>query len=129
MPKLTAAGAALPARLRSVPRHPAAPLEPKTLREIADDAGYTAQNVAALTGLHLSTILRHWHDPRWLEQFEGSSLQRLVVVVPGVDDYLRRYPQRLRQERLADELQTEGIVVAPAGVLHASEVMDIAPAF
>jgi hypothetical protein len=140
MPKLDAAGAVPPARLRSVPPPPpeeaggrrpgtAAPLEPRSLREIADEAGYTAQNVAALTGLHLSTILRHWHDPRWLEQFEGGSLQRLIVVVPGVDDYVRSHPQRLRQQRLADELREEGIVVDPAGVRHASEVMGIAPAF
>ncbi len=129
MANLKAAGAARPALLRAVPPQPAAPRAPKTLREIADEAGYTAQNVAALTGLHLSTILRHWHDPRWLEQFEGGSLQRLIVVVPGVDEYIRHYPQRLRHERLAAELTDEGIAVDPDGVRHASEVMGIAPAF
>lgn len=141
MPRVNAAGAALPARLRSVPLRPhgeaagaggphePAPLQAKALREIADEAGYTAQNVASLTGLHLSTILRHWHDPRWLEQFEGSSLQRLIVVVPGVDDYVRTYPQRVRQQRLAEELQEAGIVVDGSGVGHASGELGIAPAF
>jgi hypothetical protein len=104
-------------------------LPAKALREIADEAGYTAQNVASLTGLHLSTILRHWHDPRWLEQFEGSSLQRLIVVVPGVDDYVRTYPQRVRQHRLAEELAEAGIVVDAPGVDHASNELGIAPAF
>jgi len=127
MPRVNAAGG-LPGRLWAVPAPPTA-VEPKPLREIAEEAGYSAQNVAALTGLHLSTILRHWHDPRWLEQFEGASLQRLIVVVPGVDHYVRTYPQRLRQQRLADELREEGIVVDRAGVAHASEAMGIAPAF
>jgi hypothetical protein len=105
------------------------PIEHKLLREIADDAGYTAQNVATLTGLHLSTILRHWHDPRWLEQFEGSSLQRLLAVVPGVDDYIRTYPHAVRQERLAEELGQFGIVIDPEGVRHATEVAGIASAY
>src|SRR5205814_7074721 len=39
------------------------------------------------------------------------------------------YPQRLRQERLAGDLRQEGVVVDPAGIRHASEVMGIAPAF
>ncbi len=141
MPRVNAAGAALPARLQSVPlrcpdngvgaggRNQPAPVQARTLREIADEAGYTAQNVASLTGLHLSTILRHWHDPRWLEQFEGSSLQRLIVVVPGVDAYVRSYPQRVRQHRLAEQLRAAGIVVDPTGIDYATDELGIAPAF
>jgi hypothetical protein len=102
---------------------------PKLLREIAEEAGYTAQNVSALTGLHLSTILRHWHDPRWFEQVEGSSLQRLLAVVPGVDDYIRTYPHLVRQQRLAEELGQFGIDIDGEGIGHAIEMAGIAPAY
>jgi len=141
MPRANAAGAARPARLQSVPlrrpdegdiagaRRQPPSVQVRALREIADEAGYTAQNVASLTGLHLSTILRHWHDPRWLEQFEGSSLQRLIVVVPGVDEYVRTYPQRVRQQRLAEELREMGIEVDGEGVSYATDQLGIAPAF
>jgi hypothetical protein len=104
-------------------------VEHKLLREIADEAGYTAQNVSALTGLHLSTILRHWHDPRWFEQVEGSSLQRLLAVVPGVDDYIRTYPHLVRQQRLGEELSQFGILIDSDGVRHAMEVAGIASAY
>lgn len=49
------------------------------LQEIAEEAGYSASHVASLSGLHLSTVVRHWQDSQWFDHLDGVSLRKLVA--------------------------------------------------
>jgi hypothetical protein len=98
------------------------------LQEIAEEAGYSASHVASLSGLHLSTVVRHWQDAQWFDHLDGASLRKLVASLPGVDEYLRVYPHLSRQQRLAEELCALGVEVDQEGIRHAVVTAGIAPA-
>ena len=98
------------------------------LQEIADEAGYSASHVASLSGLHLSTVVRHWQDDHWFDHFDGASLKKLIAALPGVDEYLRVYPHLARQQHLTEQLGPLGVDVDREGVRHAVVTAGIAPA-
>ena len=73
------------------------------LQEIAEEAGYSASHVASLSGLHLSTVVRHWQDAHWFDHLDGGSLKKLIAALPGVEEYIRVYPHLCRQHQLAEQ--------------------------
>src|SRR5262245_3021492 len=98
------------------------------LQEIAEEAGYSASHVASLSGLHLSTVVRHWQDSQWFDHLDGVSLRKLVASLPGVDEYVRVYPHLSRQQRLAEQLCELGVEVDQEGIRHAVVSAGMAPA-
>ena len=98
------------------------------LQEIAEEAGYSASHVASLSGLHLSTVVRHWQDAHWFDHLDGGSLKKLIAALPGVEEYIRVYPHLCRQHQLAEQLSPLGVEVDGDGIRHAILVAGIAPA-
>lgn len=84
---------------------------PQTLAGVTEPAGFTASDVAFVSGLDESTVSRLWDDPRWLDRVSGKSLQALVAGVPGVAYYFASYSVATRRDELADQLEAEGLEV------------------
>src|SRR5207237_10260116 len=98
------------------------------LREIAEEAGYSASHVASLSGLHLSTVVRHWQDAHWFDHLDGGSLKKLIAALPGVEEYIRVYPHLCRQHQLAEQRSPLGDDVDGGGIRHTIVRAGLAPA-
>ena len=92
------------------------PDQPADLADLAAYAGLSLSDVAFLAELDESTVSRLWADPGWLDRVTGSSLQRLIASVPGVEEYVTAYALASRLARLIAELADEGLHVDHAAL-------------
>jgi hypothetical protein len=83
----------------------------RTLKQLAEAAGFRAADVALLAGCDESTISRLWLDPFWLDRVSGRTLRELIAMVPAVADYVVSYSRQSRLDRLVGELAAEGLRV------------------
>jgi hypothetical protein len=91
----------------------------QTLRELAEAAGYSMQDVATLARLDRSTVWRRWEDPHWFERFKGESLRRLVLFIPGIDEYAIRWSRQSHFEELSNHLRSLGLAVGEESIKRA----------
>lgn len=92
------------------------PGQPADLADLAADAGLSLSDIAFLAELDESTVSRLWADSGWLDRVTGSSLQRLIASVPGVEEYVTAYALASRLARLIAELADEGLHVDQAAL-------------
>jgi hypothetical protein len=85
--------------------------EPRSLREVTEESGFTPADVAYLTKLDESTICRMWDQVDWLDRVKGQSLQALIASVPGVGTYVCEYSLAARRGRLVNDLADGGLHV------------------
>jgi hypothetical protein len=94
-------------------------IEPRPLRDLAGEQGFSAADVAFLTGLAESTISRLWDYDDWLDRTRGPSLQTLIAVIPGLGDYVCDLSLTSRRRRLIDNLEHYGVTVDTDRFHHA----------
>lgn len=94
-------------------------IEPRPLRDLAGEQGFSAADVAFLTGLAESTISRLWDYDDWLDKTRGPSLQTLIAVIPGLGDYVCDLSLTSRRRRLIDNLEHHGVTVDTDRFHHA----------
>jgi hypothetical protein len=104
-------------RPRNPPPDPGPDLvDRRTLGDIATGAGFTAADIAFLSGLEKSTISRCWADPDWLDRINGHTLQQLVPTVPGILDYLHTISTSKQLGDLTGTLARHGLTVNRAAM-------------
>lgn len=90
----------------------------RPLAALAEDAGFSAADLAFLADLQESTIGRLWHDPDWLDRVTGRSLKAIATALPGVWEYARQISSVQRLMALASDLADNDVQVNIDAVQH-----------